>query len=259
VAGVAPPAPDPLAGFTVGVTADQRRHEQAELFERAGAQVLLAPVTAKVAGAPGGQDSRWPLPGDSRPARGLLAAACGRRLDAVTFTSAAAVANLFALAELTGRREQLGEALNDGVVAATIGPGTTATARALGVGGPVQAAQPTLPGLAQAVVDAMGGRRHRLRVGPSELVVQGSVVRVDGERVELSGRERALLEALCRRTGAVVPRAVLVQELWAGAGTSPHTVDVTVARLRRRLGTTGGAIRTVARRGYWLDASVLRS
>jgi DNA-binding winged helix-turn-helix (wHTH) protein len=45
-----------------------------------------------------------------------------------------------------------------------------------------------------------------------------------------------------------------VQDLWPENGASPHTVDVTVARLRRRLGPTGAAIRTVPRRGYWLDA-----
>jgi uroporphyrinogen-III synthase len=34
----------PLAGFTVAVTADRRRHELATLFERHGAKVLLAPA-----------------------------------------------------------------------------------------------------------------------------------------------------------------------------------------------------------------------
>lgn len=34
----------PLAGFTVGVTADRRRDELAALLERRGARVVLAPA-----------------------------------------------------------------------------------------------------------------------------------------------------------------------------------------------------------------------
>lgn len=240
-----------LAGFTVGVTADQRRHEQAELFERAGARVFLAPVTSRT----GGELRRWSLPANCGAARRLITAACGgKRLDALTFTSAAAVANMLSLADSMGRRGDLVEALGGAVVLATLGPGTTATAQALGMEHAVEACRPTLPCLAGAVAEVLGARRVCLQAAGTNLVVQGSVVRVGGTTVELSERERALLDALCRRAGTVVPRATLVQDLWSENGASPHTVDVTVARLRRRLGPTGAAIRTVPRRGYWLDA-----
>lgn len=245
----------PLAGFTVGVTADRRRHEQAALFERAGARVLLGPaMTRPTSGSPG-QLGSWSLPADGGPARRLLAAACGARLDAITFTSDAAVANLFSLADALGQRDRLCQAVGGPVVMATLGPGATAAARALGVTTAIEAAQPTLAGLADAVSDVLARRRHRLRVADRELVVRGSVVLVDGAVVELSQRERALLDVLCRQAGTVVTRAALVRDLWAGAATSSHAVDVTVARLRRRLGPTGAAIRTVPRRGYWLDAT----
>jgi len=223
----------PLAGFTVGVTAQQRGHEQAALFERAGASVLLGPATA----------------------RRLVAAVCQSRLDAVTFTSDVAVAGLFATADALGQRERLRHALAGPVCTATMGTAAGAAARALGIPEPVEATEPTLAGLAAAVAATLGRRRHRLRAGGAELVVQGATVQVDGRPLSLSGRELALLDALCREAGSVVRRSALVRDLW-GPGANAHTVDVTVARLRRRLGPTGVAIRTVPRRGYWLDASL---
>src|SRR5688572_19735327 len=39
-----PAVADPLAGFTIGVTADRRRDELSALLERRGARVVLAPA-----------------------------------------------------------------------------------------------------------------------------------------------------------------------------------------------------------------------
>jgi len=75
---------------------------------------------------------------------------------------------------------------------------------------------------------------------------------VDGHEVVLSGRERAVFEALAGRPGAVIPKARLAREIWGSAG-SIDAVNTTVSRLRRRLGPAAGAVRTTRNRGYWLD------
>jgi DNA-binding response OmpR family regulator len=69
--------------------------------------------------------------------------------------------------------------------------------------------------------------------------------------VRLSDRERAVLRILARRPGTVSGRATLLREIW-GDG-DPHLVDVTMARLRRRLAPTGLRLVTVPRRGYRLE------
>src|SRR5258706_427613 len=97
----------PLDGFVVGVTADRRAGEQPEVqrLRDAGADVVEVPVYS------------WSLPEDERPALRLVDAADADRLDAVTFTSAAAVRNLFRIAERNGRADDLREALSGRVVA----------------------------------------------------------------------------------------------------------------------------------------------
>jgi uroporphyrinogen-III synthase len=69
----------------------------------------------------------------------------------------------------------------------------------------------------------------------------------------LSPRERDVLEVLGGSPGRIVAKVDLLNALWGGG--DPHIVEVTVARLRRRLGASGVALRTVPRRGYVLDVS----
>lgn len=67
----------------------------------------------------------------------LVAAICARELDAVTFTSAPAVEALLAAAEGMGMYAQVVGALQDGVLAAAVGPVTAAPLLAVGVN-PIQ-------------------------------------------------------------------------------------------------------------------------
>jgi DNA-binding winged helix-turn-helix (wHTH) protein len=60
-----------------------------------------------------------------------------------------------------------------------------------------------------------------------------------------------VFDALVVATRAVVPEATLLRRVWDGSG-DEHAVEVTVARLRRRLGPAGAALCTVPRRGYRL-------
>jgi DNA-binding response OmpR family regulator len=94
--------------------------------------------------------------------------------------------------------------------------------------------------------------REGLRViaGPLELDVLRRQVHVDGEAIDLSHREFALLHYLVEREGKVVSRERLLADVW-GIDFDPKTnvVDVCVRRLRRKL-KHGGSIETVRNAGY---------
>ena len=78
----------------------------------------------------------------------------------------------------------------------------------------------------------------------------------DGERVELSAREFALLATLLRRPGQVFTRSVLLDTVWGGS-TDVYTnvVDLYVSYLRKKLDREGepSRIRTVRGAGYTFD------
>lgn len=76
---------------------------------------------------------QWRLPADHGAARDLIAAALAGELDAVTFTSAPAVRNLFALAETDERRAQLRDAFAGPLLAGCVGPVCAEVARGCGI------------------------------------------------------------------------------------------------------------------------------
>jgi DNA-binding response OmpR family regulator len=81
--------------------------------------------------------------------------------------------------------------------------------------------------------------------------IQGALVSVDGSEVRLTPRERTLLEAMVAAGGAVMSKRTLAQVAWAGT-VSEHTVEVTMNRLRSKLGPAAVALQTTNRRGYRL-------
>jgi DNA-binding response OmpR family regulator len=91
-----------------------------------------------------------------------------------------------------------------------------------------------------------------LRVGPIELDEARRAVRVDGQPVELTLREFALLECLLRHPGHALSRDQLLDMAWPfGVAVTPNTVDAFVTFLRRKLGPVGAArIETVRGIGY---------
>ena len=98
------------------------------------------------------------LPADTRPAEELIAAACDRRVAAVTFTTAPAVHNLFAIANRLGRADELRRALNGPVVAGCVGPVCAEGATDEGVTDPVVPDRARLVPLVDAVTVALSGR-----------------------------------------------------------------------------------------------------
>jgi DNA-binding response OmpR family regulator len=63
-------------------------------------------------------------------------------------------------------------------------------------------------------------------------------VLLDGARLRLTRKEFELLSMMVQHAGDIVPRAVLLMNVWGyGAGIRTRTLDVHVRRLRRKLGT----------------------
>lgn len=197
---------------------------------------------------------RWTLPKDQAPALRLVDAACSGRVDAITFTAAPAVHNLFAIAAAAGAADELVTALNGPVLAMCIGPVCRRAAVVRGVASAVEPQMARLGGMVRTLADELSGRRRSLDVEGVRAVIQGSLVTVGAAGVSLPTRERALFEMLSRRPGAVIARRALLTEVWGTPDTDPHALEVTVGRLRRRLTPTGLSVEAVVRRGYRLTS-----
>jgi DNA-binding response OmpR family regulator len=98
----------------------------------------------------------------------------------------------------------------------------------------------------------------RLALGNIELDPTAGAVTVDQRGVVVPRKELAILEALMRRAGRVVARAVLEQSVYSlGAEIGSNAMDANISRLRRRLGDAGAkaTIHAVRGVGYMIAAS----
>jgi uroporphyrinogen-III synthase len=225
----------PLAGRRVAVVlqAEPREEFRAALADD-GADVIEVPVY------------RWDPPLDPTPLRRLVDLITNRLVDAVTFTSAAAVAALLAAAG--PETDRVLEALQTDVLAGGLGPLTAAPLHRLGI--PVLVpGRARLGALADALVEALPKRTRTLRVAGAELVLRGHAAVLDGVLKPLPPAQMAILKALASAPGKVLPRSQLLGSLPRGA--DEHAVEMAVARLRATLGGSG-FIQTVVKRGYRL-------
>ena len=79
----------------------------------------------------------------------------------------------------------------------------------------------------------------------------------NGERwVALSPVDALLAEVLLRSIGSVVSRADLQQAGWPDGEPNENTLDVRIARLRKRLAAVELTLKTVRSRGYLLELSI---
>lgn len=75
------------------------------------------------------------------------------------------------------------------------------------------------------------------------------VVRIDGQEIRLSPKEFGVLSTLACQPGRVFSREEILHEVWQGeAYVLDRTVDVHIARIRRKLGDSGQRITN--RQGY---------
>ncbi|MEV6010356.1 uroporphyrinogen-III synthase [Streptomyces sp. NPDC051976] len=216
---------EPLPGFN-------------EALREAGARVVAVPVY------------RWMPPEDLGPVDRLLDAVFARTLDAVSFTSAPAVASLLDRAEQRGRLDELLGAFRTDVLTVCVGPVTALPLQ----GHDVPTLQPErfrLGPLVQLIASELPGRVRVLPVAGHRVEIRGHAAVVDGELRPVPPAGMALLRALARRPGWVVGRADLLRVL-PGAGRDEHAVETAMARLRTALGAPK-LIQTVVKRGYRLS------
>ena len=89
-----------------------------------------------------------------------------------------------------------------------------------------------------------------LRAGGIELDPLTGTVTRDGRLIDLSAKERAVLEALLRAMPGALSVENLLEQAWdENADPFTNTVKVTIARLRRKLGEPD-IIRTTPGIGY---------
>lgn len=176
-----------------------------------------------------------------------------RKLDAVTFTSAPAVASLMDTAGAVGRREEVVAAFQADVIATCVGPVTAAAFEMWGVP-TIQPDRSRLAAMVKLLETELPSRREgtALDVMGHLLLLHGDVVLLDGVEVRLSPAPLAVLHALAINPGHVVSRRELLQCLPTGQASSEHAVEMAVARLRAAIGTR--LIQTVVKRGYRLAA-----
>jgi two-component system copper resistance phosphate regulon response regulator CusR len=77
-----------------------------------------------------------------------------------------------------------------------------------------------------------------------------------GQRINLTGKEFALLELLVRRRGEVLPRSLIASQVWdINFDSDSNVIDVAIRRLRAKVdeGFAPRLIQTVRGMGYLLD------
>lgn len=110
-----------------------------------------------------------------------------------------------------------------------------------------------------ARVDAVARRISRAWVsivGPLEIDRRAQLARLNGDRLDLTAREYAVLARLADQAEECVPRATLLADVWhmsfdPGSG----LIDVHMSRLRDKLGQHAWMIETVRGQGFRLRAT----
>jgi two-component system OmpR family response regulator/two-component system response regulator TctD len=118
-------------------------------------------------------------------------------------------------------------------------------------------ALPELEARARALIRRNTGNPTGIEVGPLTYDPAERIARLNGEIVELSARELALLEILLLRAGRLVSKEQLVEQLcgW-DEEVSNNAIEVYVHRLRKKLEPGDVRIVTVRGLGYCLEKPV---
>ncbi len=215
----------------------------AHALRRQGADVCTVPIY------------RVACADDLDPVFGLIEQVGERAVDAVTFTSAPAVAALMEAASSVGHRDDVVSAFQSDVVASCVGPVTAAAFEMWGVP-TVVPERSRLAGMVRQLEVELPLRRDGVAIELADgrsLRALGERILLDGSEVVLSPAPAAVLQALMVNPGHVVGRRALLGCLPSGQAGSEHAVEMAVARLRAAIGTR--AVATVVKRGYRLEVA----
>ena len=204
-----------------------------EALTFAGAEVIPVPVY------------RWEPPVDTDRLDQLVAMIVKSELDAVSFTSAPAVASILQRAKGLGCFDHLIAALRSDVAVACVGPVTAAPLHRLTIP-TVQPQRYRLGALARLIIHDVPLRAQEFHAGGHEISVRRTAVAVDGRVRGVPPAGLALLRCLMREPGRVVTREQLLADL-PGDGRDAHAVETGIARLRASL-EAPGVIQTVVKR-----------
>jgi two-component system OmpR family response regulator len=114
---------------------------------------------------------------------------------------------------------------------------------------------PELEARARALIRrGQSGGASVLSHGALVLDTAGRRATLEGEPLELSARELGVLEVLMMRSGRVVNKEQLAEQLYGwDEEVGPNAIEVYVHRLRRKLEPAGVVIRTIRGLGYLLE------
>lgn len=100
------------------------------------------------------------------------------------------------------------------------------------------------------------GNRGVVKVGPLELDRLERHATLNGQAVELTPREFALLTYLVRESGRVVPRTELLRKVWETTyDPGSNVVDAHIKKVREKLGEFATLIETVRGVGYKIGSA----
>jgi two-component system OmpR family response regulator len=105
-------------------------------------------------------------------------------------------------------------------------------------------------------------RRHSgmnapmLNIGNMQIDILGKLVRINGQAIELSGREWSVLEYLASHSKRIVTKEQLIQAVtgW-DQDISANAIEAYVHRIRSKIEGSGVTIQTVRGLGYMLEAT----
>ncbi|WP_018180872.1 uroporphyrinogen-III synthase [Jongsikchunia kroppenstedtii] len=190
---------------------------------------------------------RWEPPTDLQALDALVEKVALSSVDAITFTSAPAVASFLMRADAMALKDSVHRALTTDVVPFCVGPVTARPLDRIGVES-VRPERMRLGALARIVGDELPRLRPDLAVAGHRLGVRAGCAVVDGEVIMLTPNSLVLLKMLARDPGAIVTREVMLETLGAE---DPHVIEAAVARLRSSLGVKE-LVATAVKRGYRL-------
>ena len=97
-------------------------------------------------------------------------------------------------------------------------------------------------------------RSRSIELGPLAVDLEGRRVYADGRPLNLTARELAIVTLLASRKGSIVARDRLIESVWGEVSDSARSsLEVLIARIRRKLGVHADLLRTVRGVGYMLD------